>query len=97
MPQVLSSDGSGPINRLAMPDPLEREFAAYKTLLPSLKGSEGKFALIYNEKLHGIFETYADALDAGYKLAKLEPFLVKQILATEYVAYFTRDIETCHT
>jgi hypothetical protein len=80
-----------------MPDPLERDLAAYKDLLPTLTASEGKFALLYKGELKGIFDSYADALDAGYKMAGLDPFLVKQIATTEYVAYFTRDIEICPT
>jgi hypothetical protein len=76
-----------------MPDPLERDLAAYKNLLPTLTVSAGKFALFYKGEHQGVFDSYTDALDAGYKLAGLEPFLVKQILTTEYVAYFTRDID----
>ncbi len=77
---------------------LDRDLAKFRELLPTLKASEGKFALVYNGELKGVFETYSDALDAGYKLAKLEPFLVRRISSAEYVAYFTRDIEAaCHT
>ena len=77
-----------------MTDPLEQELAAYKKLLPSLTASEGKYALIYRGDLLGIFDAYSDALAAGYKEAGLAPFLVKKIASTEFVAYFTRDIES---
>jgi hypothetical protein len=77
---------------------LERELAKYRELLPTLATSEGKFALIYKGELKGVYDSYPDALSAGYELAGLDTFLVKQIAATEYVSYFTRDIvAACHT
>jgi hypothetical protein len=39
--------------------------------------------LIHGGEVVGTFDTYADALTEGYKLFKLEPFLVKQIQAVE--------------
>jgi hypothetical protein len=84
-----------------MPDPSEQEanLKKYQELLPSLSGSEGKYALIYKAELIGTFDSYADALAAGYKAAGLNPFLVQRIAAAEFVAYFTRDIGSavCHT
>lgn len=45
-----------------------------------------------------MFGSYEDALSAGYADAGLKPFLVKQIAATEFVAYFTRDVDgECRT
>lgn len=73
---------------------LERDLAKYRELLPTLTANEGKFALFYKGELKGVFDSYSDALSAGYDLAGLEPFLVKQVATTEYVAYFTRDITT---
>jgi hypothetical protein len=89
---LLSSARDDPIERRAVPDPLERDLQKYKDLLPTLNANEGKFVVIYKGELLGIFQTYSDALDAGYKTANLEPFLVKQISTSEYVAYFTRDV-----
>jgi hypothetical protein len=54
---------------------------------------EGKYALIVDAELVGIFGTYEDALRAGYEKAKLAPFLVKKISGSETVAYFSRDID----
>ena len=71
---------------------LDRELAKYRELLPTLTANEGKFALFYRGELKGVFDSYSDALAVGYDVAGLEPFLVKQIATTEYVAYFTRDI-----
>ena len=72
---------------------LSRELAAYQRLLPTLtSGSEGRFALIAGDELLGVFDTYPDALTAGYAARGLEPFLVKKISSVEVISYFTRDL-----
>lgn len=78
---------------------LERELATYQRLLPTLSsGNEGRFALIAGEDVLGIFDTYPDALAAGYEHRGLEPFLVKKISSVEVISYFTRDLRpSCHT
>lgn len=82
----------------AMTEHLQRETAAFKRLLPSLMSDEGKFALIVGDELIGTFDSYNDALTAGYAKAKLEPFLVKRIAAVENIAYFSRNVEhSCRT
>lgn len=62
---------------------LEKELATYREKLPGLLSEEGKFVLVHEGEIAGIFDTYADALTEGYKLFKLKPFLVKQIEAIE--------------
>ena len=66
---------------------LEMEYATYLNLLPRLAHEEGKFALIHHDDLAGVYETYQDALAVGYEKFGLEPFLVKQIAATESPTY----------
>jgi hypothetical protein len=66
---------------------LEKELHAYRERLPSLLTDEGKFALVHGGDVVGTFDTYADALGEGYRLFKLEPFLVKQIQAIEQVHF----------
>jgi hypothetical protein len=66
---------------------LETEYAAYLDLLPRLAHEEGKFALIHHSDLAGVYETYQDALAAGYEKFGLKPFLVKQIAAAESPVY----------
>lgn len=66
---------------------LETEYATYLSLLPRLAHEEGKFALIHDGDLAGVYETYQDALAAGYEKFGLKPFLVKQIAATESPTY----------
>ena len=74
---------------------LEKELATYNRLLPELLAKQGKFVLIKGDDQAGIFDTYQDALAAGYAQFKLEPFLVKQIAPAERVSYFTRDLTSC--
>lgn len=78
---------------------LERELATYQRLLPTLTpGNEGRYALIAGDELLGTYDTYPDALAAGYQARGLEPFLVKKISSVEVISYFTRDLRpSCHT
>ena len=69
---------------------IEKELEAFREKLPSLLAQEGKFALIHNGEVAGTFDTYADALAEGYKLFKLESFLVKQIQAVEQAHFIAR-------
>lgn len=57
---------------------------------------EGKFVLIHADEIAGIWDTYQDALGAGYKQFGLQPFLVKQVLGIERVQFFTRDLSFPH-
>jgi hypothetical protein len=73
------------------------ELATYDRHKAELVGShEGKFVLIHGEEIAGIWDTYQDALAAGYKQFGLQPFFVKQILAIERVQFFTRDLSLPH-
>ena len=77
-----------------MAEALAQELATFKDLLPSLLKDEGKYAVIKGDKLIGVFDSYSDALSQGYKVAHLEPFLVKKIAGTETIAYFSRDVDS---
>lgn len=72
--------------------PLERELETYKRELHALLPDEGKFVLIFDQNVVGIYEAYSDALQIGYEKFGVKPFLVKQISATEQLSYFTRDL-----
>lgn len=72
---------------------LEKELDTYKRDLPKLIAKAGKFVLIHGDEVSGIWETYHDALQEGYRLYGLEPFLVKQIQAVDFVHHITRDIQ----
>jgi hypothetical protein len=69
---------------------LEKELQTYRDKLTSLLSEEGKFALVHEDTVIGTFDTYADALAEGYKLFRLEPFLVKQIQAVEQAHFIAR-------
>ena len=76
---------------------LEKELETYRTRLPELAASEGKFVLIQGDQISGIFDTYADAIKEGYGKFGLNPFLVKQIQAIERVQFVSRFVDPCHT
>lgn len=74
---------------------LSKEIETYNRVLPDLLAQQGKFVLIKGEDVAGTFDSYQDALTAGYQRFKLDPFLVKQITPAERIAYFSRDLNSC--
>ena len=74
---------------------LEKELETYHRRLPELLNDEGKFVVIQGEEVAGTWDTYEDALKAGYEKYKLTPFFVKRILGVEPVLSFTRDLTKC--
>ncbi len=71
----------------------ETEKKAYENALPKLLREEGKFALIREDNLVGVYETYEDALKFGYEKFGLEPFFIKRIQQfeeTNYILSFPR-------
>lgn len=75
----------------------DRELRTYQEHLMELVASEGSFVVIRDEDLAGPFESYTDALRAGYAQFGVVPFLVKQIHRpdAEPVHYFSRDFPQC--
>jgi hypothetical protein len=71
---------------------LEKELATYQSKLPELKDQEGKYVLIQGDRIIDFFSTYEDAIKAGYQKFKLEPFLVKQVHASEPVFFVSRNV-----
>ena len=57
--------------------------------------SEGKYVLISKDQVAGVWDTYEDALKAGYTQFGLQPFLVKQIQGIDRVHFFTRKLVAC--
>jgi hypothetical protein len=74
---------------------LEKELAVYNENLIDLLANEGKYILVQSVTMRGPFETYEDALSAGYNEFGLVPFLVKQIHKAEPIQYFSRDMPSC--
>ena len=75
---------------------LEKELETYEKLLPSLVSDQGKFALIQDSMLVGVYDSYNDALTIGYEKFGMQPFLVKKIMAIEEIQCFTRELVSCH-
>jgi hypothetical protein len=74
---------------------LETALKTYDTKLTELLAQEGKYVLIHEEQVAGYFDTYADAVQAGYDQFELQPFLVKRIASVEQVQFITAGI-SCH-
>lgn len=71
---------------------LDQEIKTYTNKLPELLSSAGKFVVIKNDEIKGIFDTYNDGLKFAYKEFGLQKFLIKKISPSEQVSFFTRDI-----
>jgi hypothetical protein len=76
----------------------ETELKTYQKLLPELLQNEGKFVVINGEKKLGIYDTYSEALSAGYKeYGANAQFFVQKITPVQTVAFVTRSIVPCQT
>ena len=60
---------------------LEKELATYERNHRQLAGHVGKFVLIHGDDIVSCFDTYDDAIKAGYRQFGLEGFLVKCVEA----------------
>ncbi len=78
--------------------PLERELRTYRARLPDLLVDQGKFVVIRDDEVIGVYGDYEDALRVGYERCGTRAFLVKRIEAVETINHFTRDLsDRCHT
>jgi hypothetical protein len=63
---------------------LNTELTTYEQNRDQLLGTaEGKFVLIHNSQVIGIYDAKMDAIAAGYKQFGNVPFLVKQVVKVE--------------
>ena len=77
---------------------LEKELETFEQNKEKLlREGEGKYALIHGDEVAGIWDTYEDALKAGYERFELEPFLVKQIQGIERVQFIARGLPQCQS
>jgi hypothetical protein len=77
---------------------LERELEVFQRELPQLlrDGHKGKFVLIRDEEVAGVFPTQEEAIRQGYERYGLkEPFLTKEITDEPKIHYFSRNIVPC--
>lgn len=77
---------------------LDREIETFERNKPLLlERGEGKFALVHGDEVAGIWDSYEDALQAGYERFELERFLVKQIQGIEGVQFVSRGLLPCRS
>jgi hypothetical protein len=84
---------ANPAQPIMTDQPLQKEIETYNAKLPELLGSIGKFVLVKDSQIEGIYDTYADALKIGYERFQLQPFMVKQIAPAEKIHFFTRELD----
>lgn len=74
----------------------ETELKTFADNLPSLLSHDGKFVVIKGSEILGTYDSYGDALTAGYtKYGAGTPFLVQKIAPVQTVAFSTRAIVAC--
>ncbi len=82
-----------------MPSPLARESETFRRELPGLLANPetaGRYVLIHGDAVAGVYDSFDEALDAGYDRFELKPFFVKQILLNERPQYLSRNLIPCH-
>jgi len=63
-----------------------------------VKQNEGRFVLIKGSRVAGVWDTYEDAVSAGYReIGVNSPFFVKQISGVERVQFISREIAPCQS
>jgi len=73
-----------------MPKLLEQELLTYQAHKSELLAkARGKFVLIKNDQIIGLFETSKDARREGYQRFGVVPMLVKEILEVETPLFFS--------
>ena len=76
-----------------MAELLEKELTTFEMNKGELIGkSKGKFALIKDDKIIGVFDAKIDAIRQGYQVLGNVPFLVKQIVEIETPQNFTSNL-----
>lgn len=71
---------------------LRKELQVFAQNLKTLLADEGKYVVISEETILGVYDSFEDAIKAGYGSCGLTPFLVKQILPIDEVAFINRDV-----
>jgi hypothetical protein len=77
---------------------LSREVAVYDDNRERLLAeAAGRWVVIAEGKVQGLWDTYEDALKHGYDTVGLAPFLVKKVEAVEHAQLFTRNVGQCQS
>lgn len=73
--------------------PLSRELETYKRhQMDLVLSAEGKYVVISGAAISQPYDTYEEAIAAGYGQYGPTPFLVKQVLRAEPIYYFNREL-----
>ena len=76
-----------------MPDPLAQELGTYQANIDALLGAhEGKFILIYQDRIIGAFDNQMDAITRGYDELGNVPFLVKLVTKVDVPLSFVSNL-----
>lgn len=76
-----------------MPEVLDIELETYERHRQELLGkAEGKYVLIRQDKVIGVFDSQSDAIQQGYERFGNVPFLVKQVLKVETPQNFVSNL-----
>ena len=81
-----------------MTSAIAREQETFRRELPALLATPemaGRYVLIHGDVVAGPFESFDEALGAGYDRFELAPFLVKQVVSAERPHYFSRNVVPC--
>ena len=72
---------------------LDTELKTYEQNRDQLLGTaEGKFVLVHNNQIVGVYDSKMDAIAVGYQQFGNVPFLVKQIVKVEAPQNFTSNL-----
>ena len=72
---------------------LDRAWATLQANLPALLEKEaGRYVLIHDDQVVGVWASKAEALEEGYRRFNLEPFLVHHIVADEKPIFVPRGL-----
>jgi len=71
---------------------LKKELQVFARNLKTLLADEGKYVVISEETILGVYDSFEEALKDGYDSCGLTPFLVKQILPRDEVVFINRDV-----
>ena len=72
---------------------IDREWETFQANLPALLEKEGgRYVLIHDDQIVGVWDTQAEALEEGYQRFLFESFLVQRVVADEKPIFVPRDI-----
>jgi len=72
---------------------LDREWETFQANLPALLEKEaGRYVLIHDDQVVGVWDTQEEALEEGYRSFLLEAFMVQHIVADERPIFVPREL-----